>query len=138
MSKKNNRKTAANRIENAKKIEREALRKKEERRLRKMAEIEARGGGMEVDGKRGAAAAARLEAKNVRKAQSLRVTGGLKKVRAGKNTHKVVRGVLVGKAKLRKNAVVKGIKIVDATTKQMALDAIAEERGGGGATAMRG
>ena len=35
----------------------------------------------------------------------------------------------IGGAKLRKNSVVKGIKIVDATTKQMAIERIAEETG---------
>ena len=64
-------------------------------------------------------------------AASLRATGGVGKKRVGKNTHKVVRGVNIGKVKLRKNAVVRGIKIVDAATKQAAIDAIAEERGTG-------
>ena len=140
MSKKNNRTTAANRVEHAKRVEREALVKKEARRVRKMAAIALASDAMAVDGaggKGGTAGRARLEAKNVRKAQSLRLAGGVRKVRAGKNTHKVVRGVPVGKAKLRKNAVVMGIKIVDAATKQAALDAIAEARGDGGATAMR-
>jgi len=140
MSKKNNRTTAANRVEHAKRVEREALVKKEARRVRKMAAMALAADAMAVDGaggKGGTAGRARLEAKNVRKAQSLRLAGGVRKVRAGKNTHKVVRGVPVGKAKLRKNAVVMGIKIVDAATKQAALDAIAEARGDGGATAMR-
>tara|TARA_B110000008_G_scaffold186033_1_gene184881 strand:- start:4175 stop:4774 length:600 start_codon:yes stop_codon:yes gene_type:complete len=140
MSKKNNRTTAANRVEHAKRVEREALVKKEARRVRKMAAMALASDAMAVDGaggKGGTAGRARLEAKNVRKAQSLRLAGGVRKVRAGKNTHKVVRGVPVGKAKLRKNAVVMGIKIVDAATKQAALDAIAEARGDGGATAMR-
>ena len=140
MSKKNNRPTAANRVEHAKRVEREALVKKEARRVRKMAAMALASDAMAVDGaggKGGTAGRARLEAKNVRKAQSLRLAGGVRKVRAGKNTHKVVRGVPVGKAKLRKNAVVMGIKIVDAATKQAALDAIAEARGDGGATAMR-
>ena len=51
------------------------------------------------------------------------------KKREGKNTHKLVCGVKIGGAKLRKNSVVKGIKIVDATTKQMAIERIAEETG---------
>ncbi len=129
MSKKNNRKTAARRIEEAKRVEREALRKKEERRLKRMAEMEAAGGAMVVDGGSGKKRAATATAKNVRVAQSLRATGGVTKKREGKNTHKLVRGVKIGGAKLRKNSVVKGIKIVDATTKQMAIERIAEETG---------
>ena len=129
MSKKNNRKTAARRIEEAKRVEREALRKKEERRLKRMAEMEAAGGAMVVDGGSGKKRAATATAKNVRVAQSLRATGGVTKKREGKNTHKLVRGVKIGGAKLRKNSVVKGSKIVDATTKQMAIERIAEETG---------
>ena len=78
---------------------------------------------------RGKSARRRATAKNVRVAQSLRATGGVTKKREGKNTHKLVRGVKIGGAKLRKNSVVKGIKIVDATTKQMAIERIAEETG---------
>ena len=141
MSKKNNRATAANRVEHAKRVELAALERKEARRQRKMRAMALASDAMAIDDARGARSTtrdARLEAKNVRAAQSLRLTGGVRKVRAGKNTHKVVRGVAIGRAKLRKNAVVRGIKIVDATTKRAALDAIAEANGGGGATAMRG
>ena len=141
MSKKNNRATAANRVEHAKRVELAALERKEARRQRKMRAMALASDAMAIDDARGARSTtrdARLEAKNVRAAQSLRLTGGVRKVRAGKNTHKVVRGVAIGRAKLRKNAVVRGIKIVDATTKRAALDAIAEASGGGGATAMRG
>ena len=66
---------------------------------------------MVVDGGSGKKRAA--AASIVRVAQSLRATGGVTKKREGKSTHKLVRGVKIGGAKLRKNSVVKGIKIVD-------------------------
>lgn len=138
---KKNRRIAAARIADAQRIEREALKKKEEKRLKKLAEAEANEGGMAVDsgsGKRRVLTNVKggMSEKGIRTAQAsaLRVnrkTAGVeKKKREGKNTHKLVRGVLLkGKVKLRKNAVVKGIKVVDAATKQMALDAIAAESG---------
>jgi hypothetical protein len=138
---KKNRRIAAARIADAQRIERDALKKKEEKRLKKLAEAEANEGGMAVDsgsGKRRVTTNVKggMSEKGIRTAQAsaLRVnrkTAGVeKKKREGKNTHKLVRGVLLtGKVKLRKNAVVKGIKVVDAATKQMALDAIAAESG---------
>lgn len=138
---KKNRRIAAARIADAQRIEREALKKKEEKRLKKLAEGEANEDGMAVDsgsGKRRVMTNVKggMSEKGIRTAQAsaLRVnrkTAGVeKKKREGKNTHKLVRGVLLtGKVKLRKNAVVKGIKVVDAATKQMALDAIAAESG---------
>ena len=137
---KKNRRIAAARIADAQRIEREALKKKEEKRLKKLAEAEANEGGMAVDsgsGKRRVLTNVKggMSEKGIRTAQAsaLRVnrkTAGVeKKKREGKNTHKLVRGVKIGAAKLRKNSVVKGIKIIDATTKQMAIERIAEDTG---------
>ena len=131
MSKKNNRKTAAARIADAKRVELEAVRKKLARRARREDAAAWASGEMAVDGGGGKRRAVRGRGRDDGVAASLRATGGVGKKRVGKNTHKVVRGVNIGKVKLRKNAVVRGIKIVDAATKQAAIDAIAEERGTG-------
>ena len=135
MASKNNKKTRQARIADAQRIERELMRKKEEKRLKAMAKHAEDDGGarMAVDGAGGGGKAAKIgvKAKNVRVAASLRASGGVGKKREGKNTHKVVKGVKTGYAKLKKNSVVKGIKIVDATTKAMALEAIMESTGQG-------
>lgn len=130
MSKKNNRVTAAKRVADAKARELEILRKKEEKRLRRAAAAERHApSAMAIDGAREKGRPAVARVKNVIVAASLRAVGGVVKRREGKGGKKMVRGVLVGKARLRKNDVVRGIKIVDAATKQAALDAIAETQG---------
>lgn len=142
MASKNNKKTRHARIVEAQRIERELMQKKEEKRIKALAKHAEDGGGahMAVDGgdddggARGASGAKgllRVKAKNVRVAASLRASGGVGKKREGKNKHKVVKGVKTGGLKLKKNSVVKGIKIVDATTKAMALEAIMESTGQG-------
>ena len=130
MSKKNNRTTAAKRVADARARELEILRKKEEKRQRRAAAAELNASSaMAIDGASGKRRASDGRVKNVIVAASLRAMGGVAKRREGKGAKKVVRGVRVGKARLRKNDVVRGIKIVDAATKQAALDAIAEEQG---------
>ena len=143
MASKNNKKTRHARIVEAQRIERELMQKKEEKRIKAMAKHAEDGGGahMAVDGgdddgggargTSGAKGLLRVKAKNVRVAASLRASGGVGKKREGKNKHKVVKGVKTGGLKLKKNSVVKGIKIVDATTKAMALEAIMESTGQG-------
>lgn len=142
MASKNNKKTRHARIVEAQRIERELMQKKEEKRIKAMAKHAEDGGGahMAVDGGdddggargvSGAKGLIRVKAKNVRVAASLRASGGVGKKREGKNKHKVVKGVKTGGLKLKKNSVVKGIKIVDATTKAMALEAIMESTGQG-------
>ena len=130
MSKKNNRATAASRVADARAREREILRKKEEKRLRRAAAAEQNeSSSMAIDGGSGKRRPTVEKVKNVIVAASLRAAGGVVKRREAKGSKKMVRGVLVGKARLRKNDVVRGIKIVDAATKQAALDAIAEAQG---------
>jgi len=156
MAKKNNKKTAAARIADAQRIEREHNAKKAMKAAKKAVSLNIEDMMVDASDVREAVVRAkavrtvhsaegslRVKAKGVMKKKSGRdggggsgAIGGKLKERRGKNTHKLVRGVLLkGKVKLRKNAVVRGIKVVDAATKQMALDALAGESGM--ATAMR-
>ena len=137
MSKKNSKKRWTNQHQEMLKREREEAEKKAARAARK-AEKEAEAaveaaGGMLIDG--GADALAPKEvAKKAKalKASKLKVSSaGVGKVSANKNTRKILKGVPVGmaqrKVKLRRGAVVRGIKITDADSKDKVINELKAE-----------
>lgn len=150
MSKKNNKKRWNNQHQEQLRREREEAEKKAARAAKKAEkEVEAAGGMLlgEVQEEAAEAAAApaaagaastkgaarKTRGAHALKASTLKVASGssISKSPANKNTRKILKGVPVGmaqrKLKLRKGAVVRGIKITDADSKNKVLDELKAE-----------
>ena len=136
MSKKNSKKRWKNQHEEALRLERLDAEKKAARAAKRAEKLREASGEMMTDdggsdaGRRGAGGKKKGAAKALG-GGALAVQATLRTTPSTKNSRKIVKGVRVGliqkKLKLRKGATIRGIKIVDADSKQRVLDELKAE-----------